>query len=376
MVAPLHQAAIHGAPVDVVETMIELGAWPSLSDSRGWLPVDLALLHGRSELAALLAPVEVGQHDSALFRVLTHRLGKLMADVMKEDSVPRFRTPQVAVIAEAGGEMDFDLTGSGHHFRVFLEEGELLVEHTSAGSDEGGIVYRVDGTGVVDTWEDDAADESAPAVDPGDDASPHPTEDPDQEWADAEVQATSGDPAERPEEDTSPEDSSEVQGSVEPTHSLTGVRTLWSELGDCALTVVPHEAVRRFNRERKRTRVAIVVLVSEFKKGRRWESVSAISPTEEVTEQSVAGKRWTHALVIEYDMQRDALKSYMRTVLEREAESGLGPEAHKDLLVAMERRSGADLARQVGELWKQIHSLAVSARLEPQRPNLPKPNNG
>ena len=324
----------------------------------------------------MLAPAEVGQNESALFRVLTHRLGKLMTTVMKEDAVPRFRTPQVAVIAEAGGEMEFDLTGSGHHFRVFLEEGELLVEHSSAGSDEGGIVYRVDGTGVVDTWEDDPASDDESAADASDGVSSNRTDAPAPEPADVKAQVTPGALDTRPEVTSDPEDSTETRASLEATKSLSGVKTLWSDMGDCALTVVPHETVRRFNREHIRKRSAIVILVSEFKKGRRWESVTSVSPDEEISEQSVAGKRWTHALVIEYDMQQDSLKSYMRTVLEREAESGLGPESHKDLLVAMERRSGAGLARQVGDLWKQIHTLAVSAGLEPQRPNLPKPSNG
>lgn len=377
MVTPLHQAAIKGAPVDVVEKLIEVGAWRSLCDSRGWLPVDLALLHGRSELVALLAPPAVDQRQSALVRALTYRLGKLLVEVMKEDAVPRFRAPQVAVITEVGGEIEFDLTGSGHRFNVFLEEGELLVEHISAGSDEGGVVYRLDGTGVIDTWENDSDEDRVPQVDPNVDTSANAPGVPGSDDVKPESRTSAGEKADAPEVATEPETPRpETPVSVEPTQTLSRPQTLWSEMSDCAITVVPHEAVRRFNRERKRTQDVVVVTVSEFKKGRRWESVVAVPPTEEISDQSVAGKRWSYALVIEFATGRDQLKANMRFVLEREAESGLGPQAHKDLLVAMQRRSGGELARQVGELWAQIHALAVSAHVEPQRANLPKPTLG
>lgn len=37
----------------------------------------------------------------------------------------------------------------------------------------------------------------------------------------------------------------------------------------------------------------------------------------------------------------------------------------------MAQRGGRDLATRVGDFWEQIHALAVSAQVEPQRPNLP-----
>lgn len=374
LVAPLHQAAINGAPVDIVEKLVEMGAWRNLEDSRGWRPIDLAVLHGRSELVGLLTPPESGQLESALNRALTYRLGKLLTDVTREDAVPRFRPPQVAVIEEVGGEIHFDLSGSGHYFNVYVEEGELLVEHASAGSDESGIVYRVDGTGVIDTWESDHDDDWEYPREPAGEISASAPAATEPEPSAASSAAEKGGEI----------DQNDVEGSftvasrapTEPPHSSPGIRTMWSEMGDCSITVVAHEAVRRFNRERTRSNDAIVVTVSEFKKGRRWESVSVVAPSDELSDHSVAGKKWAYALVIEYGAGQEQLKSNMRLVLEREAESGLGPEAHGALLSAMAQRGGRDLATRVGDLWEQIHSLAVSAQVEPQRSNLPQGGTG
>lgn len=372
MVAPLHQAAINGADFEVVERLIELGAWRSLADSRGWLPVDLAILHGRSELVEPLVPELNREVEVALSRVLTYRLEKLLAEITKEDAVPRFRAPQVAVIAEVGGEIEFDLSGSGHFFRIFLEEGELLVEHNSAGSADDGIVYRLDGTGVVDTWENDPREVAQ--------ASKHQTKRNHQGVELAEQDKLDGERAGSAQTGNSDatSDSSLVleppnADHEEPTQALVGVRTLWSDLGDCAVTVVPQESIRKFNRERQHASEVLVVTVSEFKKGRRWESVSVIAPDEELSDQTVAGKVWTNAVVVEIGGGNAQLMQNLRLVLEREAESGLGPRSHQDLLAAMGNRSGREVSERVRTLWEKIHLLVTDARVEPRRGNATKP---
>lgn len=373
MVALLHQAAIKGAPLAVTEQLIRLGTWKTLTDSRGWLPVELALLHGSTELVKVLEPRADEVKGAALMRVLNHRLGQLLGEITKEDSVPRFRTPQVPVIAEIGGEIDFDLSGSGHFFTIFLEEGELLVEHKSAGSDEGGVVYRVDSTGVVDTWEHDLDDdgevtqdpvELAPQAAPSTRASTPPTAEKAQGTDQAdEAPPTTGHEAESP-------------AVSDPAPSLSGVRTYWSELGDCAITVVPRELIRKFNRDQKRASTVLVATVSDFKKGRRWESVTAVPQLEQISDETVAGQGWAYAVVVEVGAEKDLLKRNLRAVLEREAETGSGPESQQALLAAMANRHGRKIAQRVEKLWKQIHELAVSAAVDPQRGNAPNTNGG
>ena len=359
MVTPLHQTAAKGAPRHVVESLVARGAWRTLADSRGWRPLELALLHGRSEMVDLLAPDIPDAENTALLSVLSYRLKQLLEDVTKEDAVPRFRSPDVHVLQEAGGELDFDLVGSGHFFRLFLEEGELLVEHTSAGDDESGVVYRIDGTGVVDTWEngvDDDELQASPAADPELPEASEPA------VSEQEPQAEANDASAPVEEDV-------PQVVAEPSPPSGGIRTLWSELGTCALTVVPLELIRRFNREREHRAEVLVVAVSEFKKGRRWESITAVGASENIPDETVAGKRWSIAVVIECPSENPLQRQTLRHVLEREAESGLGPDSHEDLLVAMGNRHGRENGTWLTDRWSEIHELAVIAEVQPQRGN-------
>ena len=55
--APLHQAAHGGAPVEVAQHLIDLGAWRTLRTARGEQPVDIAARKGHAHLLQALAPV-------------------------------------------------------------------------------------------------------------------------------------------------------------------------------------------------------------------------------------------------------------------------------------------------------------------------------
>ena len=55
--APLHQAAHHGAPSEVVAKLISEGAWRTLRNSEGDRPLDIAARKGHSRLGAILTPV-------------------------------------------------------------------------------------------------------------------------------------------------------------------------------------------------------------------------------------------------------------------------------------------------------------------------------
>ena len=56
MYAPLHQAAHGGASEDVVQRLLQLGAWRSLQNARGERPVDVATKRGHAHLLSVLEP--------------------------------------------------------------------------------------------------------------------------------------------------------------------------------------------------------------------------------------------------------------------------------------------------------------------------------
>ena len=55
--APLHQAAWHGAPLNVVRQLIGSGAWRTHQNARGERPIDIADRRGHRHLLGALAPV-------------------------------------------------------------------------------------------------------------------------------------------------------------------------------------------------------------------------------------------------------------------------------------------------------------------------------
>jgi hypothetical protein len=55
--APLHQAAHGGAPAEVAQRLIEMGAWRTLQNARGERPVDVAERQGHRHLLSVLTPV-------------------------------------------------------------------------------------------------------------------------------------------------------------------------------------------------------------------------------------------------------------------------------------------------------------------------------
>jgi hypothetical protein len=57
LTAPLHQAAHAGAPLDIIQRMIALGAWRTLQNARGERPVDVAERRGHHHVCDALTPV-------------------------------------------------------------------------------------------------------------------------------------------------------------------------------------------------------------------------------------------------------------------------------------------------------------------------------
>jgi hypothetical protein len=71
--APLHHAAWHGAPLDVIHRLIRLGAWRTLRDARGQRPIDVARELGHRDVFAALEPSLRRQIPTAILaRIQVH----------------------------------------------------------------------------------------------------------------------------------------------------------------------------------------------------------------------------------------------------------------------------------------------------------------
>lgn len=130
--APLHQAAWLGAPVEVVEQLVALGAWRSLRDADDRRPVDLARERGHDHLLDALAtptptPVERRRHaawDAHLETLVAERTAGL-------PPVAHRRVATEVVQAEHLDDLWFAYPGMYGGFSVSLFRGRLHVESWS-----------------------------------------------------------------------------------------------------------------------------------------------------------------------------------------------------------------------------------------------------
>ena len=96
---PLHQAAWHGAPVEVVRELVRRGAWRTLRTADGRDAASIALQQGHEELIPDLQPPPSAR--DLQFSVLDgHLMGLIEARVRPALTI-KLRYPQTAVIHEA-----------------------------------------------------------------------------------------------------------------------------------------------------------------------------------------------------------------------------------------------------------------------------------
>jgi hypothetical protein len=121
--ASLHQAAHGGAPGEVIQRLVELGAWRTLQNARGERPLDIAEKQGHLHLLGVLAPelkrrvpygilLKVQSHFHAVIR---GRAG----DLVKEACL---RLPELEPLLELdSAKMWFPIPGKYGGFSYRLE---------------------------------------------------------------------------------------------------------------------------------------------------------------------------------------------------------------------------------------------------------------
>jgi hypothetical protein len=135
---PLHQAAWHGAPPEVVSALLEQGALRSLPDHEGRTPYDVATARGHEGILDMLRPEpsplsaeRIATLDTHLAVVIDGRL-ELPGGIAESYEKPlreTLRYPPVTVLHEAPGQrMWFAVPGMYGGFSVELMRGYLFVE--------------------------------------------------------------------------------------------------------------------------------------------------------------------------------------------------------------------------------------------------------
>lgn len=126
--APLHQAAHGGAPLEVVEQLIRLGAWRTLRNAAGERPVDIAATRGHRHICGILEPVyehRVPQETILAIQSHFHAIIRGRADELVKEH--ELRLPELEPLLElAQPEMWFPVPGmyGGFKYRLHLYGGE------------------------------------------------------------------------------------------------------------------------------------------------------------------------------------------------------------------------------------------------------------
>ena len=126
---PLHQAAWHGAPVDVVRKLLDLGAWRTIRAANGQRPLDVADERGHHHLRELLQPAPKHPLSDAVADGMREQLHLLIRGRIPElYEKSRLWLPQVEPLTELDEPtLWFPVPGLYGGFSIELSDHELTV---------------------------------------------------------------------------------------------------------------------------------------------------------------------------------------------------------------------------------------------------------
>ncbi len=132
---PLHQAAWHGANPDVIDRLLDLGAWRTARTARGETARDIALRRRHTQLTELLTPVVRHPVNADVLTRLEHHFHGLIRERVGDlVTKHRLRLPELTMLTEvAKPAFWFPVPGFYGGFQYTLE-GENWRSTAGAGS--------------------------------------------------------------------------------------------------------------------------------------------------------------------------------------------------------------------------------------------------
>ena len=135
MYSPLHQAAWHGAPVEVARRLIELGAWRTLPNARGECALDIAQSRLHTHLIEILAPRLTRKiATDVVRRIQIYFHAVILGRAQKQIDEYSLRLPEISVLLELDrtAKMWFAVPGMAGGFHYWFEsegiEAKLVTE--------------------------------------------------------------------------------------------------------------------------------------------------------------------------------------------------------------------------------------------------------
>lgn len=130
--APLHHAAWLGAPVDVVDQLIQRGAWKSLRNADGDRPFEIAQKRGHHHLRESLRVRETSEYEQRTFVAWNRHLTELTTERTRGLDPVRYRPVPTELIAlEQLESLWFTYPGMYGGFGMSIHKDRLFVESWS-----------------------------------------------------------------------------------------------------------------------------------------------------------------------------------------------------------------------------------------------------
>lgn len=129
---PLHQAAWLGAPVEVAEHLLRLGAWRALRTADGARAVDIARTRGHHHLLEVLAVPEPAERDQQKYAAWDRHLAALIAERTRDlDPVRSRPVPTELIALEQLESLWYPYPGMYGGFDISLHRGRVFVSSWS-----------------------------------------------------------------------------------------------------------------------------------------------------------------------------------------------------------------------------------------------------
>ncbi len=150
---PLHQAAWHGAPLEVVDALVKRGAWRTLRTAKGDTALDIARDKGHRHLTEMLTPKTPPRDDLLVIDWLDLQLAELVEGRIPPELDIELRHPACSVLTEIPTKsLWYPVPGMYGGFSIRLRENHLFVKSWSrvvGGSGEAHVITQ-EGRFLVD----------------------------------------------------------------------------------------------------------------------------------------------------------------------------------------------------------------------------------
>lgn len=350
----LHQAARQGAALETIDALLERGAWRTMSDARGQIPLDWAVRAGHIELIEALCPPEFSSAERAVHRALEIQAAEAIDTICRESGLrrtPRFRAPIPAVLAEIGAPLSLDVAGVPLlHF--WIDSDELCVAYwwDSSGVDGSVYVFGPEGERRESPWDGTFHRQESEEGQATDESSQD-------QWSDEHHESDPPDDhLEEPDPDESPS-----------TLTYSGHRILvgTSRRFGPFYVLAPRSKLAEVLRRPEAHAKAIGILVDRTEGSRKWAVLGRNWRHRISAFDSIDDAQWTDFILFRALFRRNGLNDRLVAMAEFWAATGIDPLDEPEFSVAMREGLGESDVVAIEARWHQFVASMTNHGLDP-----------